>query len=116
MSDGATSNLGNSTQATNTLHIKQGVRDFVNGAVNVLSTQVELKAGITALHQRWQMIVYPPSVGTIYWGKSGVTDATGAPLSAGDNPLTFDMYPDTMVPIYAVNDGTNRDVRVVEAR
>jgi hypothetical protein len=116
MSEGLISNLGGSTQAQNTLHINQGVRDFVNGAVTVTATQVELKAGATALGQRWQMIVYPPTLGTIYWGKSGVTSATGAPLSAGDNPLTFDMYPDTMVPIYAVSDGTDRNVRVVESK
>ena len=116
MSDGLISNLGGSTQASNTLHIKQGVRDFANGAVTVTASQVELKAGSTAMAQRWQLIVYPPTVGTIYWGKTGVTSSTGAPLSAGDTPLAFDMYPDTMLPIYAVSDGTNRDVRVVEAK
>jgi hypothetical protein len=116
VSDGPVSNLGGSTQARNTLNIKQGVQDFENGAVTVTATQVELKAGATAMHQRWQLIVYPPTVGTIYWGKSGVTSSTGAPLSAGDSPVTFDMYPNTMVPIYAVSDGTNRDVRVVESK
>jgi hypothetical protein len=98
------------------LQIAQGIKDFAVGAVTVTGTQVELKAGATAMHQRWQLIVYPPDAGTIYWGKSGVTSATGAPLNAGDAPLTFDMYPDTMVPIYAVNDGTDRTVRVVESK
>jgi hypothetical protein len=116
MSDGLISNLGNNTQAQNTLHINQGIKDFAVGAVTVTGTQIELKAGAIAMHQRWQLIVYPPDAGTIYWGKSGVTSATGAPLNAGDAPLTFDMYPDTMVPIYAVSDGTDHTVRVVESK
>lgn len=116
MSDGLISNLGGNTQASNVMQIAQGIKDFANGAVTVTGAQIELKAGVSAMPQRWQLIVYPPDAGTIYWGKSGVTSATGAPLSAGDAPLTFDMFPDTMLNIYAVSDGTNRIVRVVESK
>lgn len=88
----------------------------VTGAVTVTATQVELKAGTTRLTARKQMIVYPPMAGKIYWGPSGVTVATGAPLAAGDPPVVFDFDPSVDVAIYAVNDGTDREVRVVEAK
>lgn len=110
------SDVGNSMQAQNVLNIDQSMEDFENGAVTVTSTQVELKAGSIAMHQRWKLIVFPPTTGTIYWGKSGVTTATGIPLSAGDTPVEFDMLPKKMVNVYAVSDGTNRDVRVLEVK
>lgn len=93
-----------------------GVTDFKVNSVTVLSTAVELKADVATMSGRYQMIVYPPTAGTIYWGKSDVSIATGAPLNAGDAPLSFDFFPTISLPIYAVSDGTNRTVKVVEAK
>lgn len=85
--------------------------------VNVLTvpaTEVELKAGGIRLTGRKQLIIYPPSAGSIYWGASGLSSSNGAPLKSTDPPLVFDISGDFS--IYAVNDGTNRDIRVVEAK
>lgn len=92
------------------------VTDFRNGAVSVGSVTIELKADTTALSGRRQLIVYPPTAGTIYWGTNTVTTLNGAPLNAGDAPLVFDFSPSKPVSIFAVSDGTNRDIRVVESK
>jgi hypothetical protein len=93
-----------------------GLADFTNGSVTVTSTQVELKVGTSPMSGRKQMIVYPPSSGTIYWGKSGVTPENGAPLSAEDDPLIFDFNPNVPISVYAVSDGTDRIIKVVEMK
>lgn len=93
-----------------------GLKDFAHGSVTVSSTPVELKAGQTPLPNRLQLIVYPPSSGTVYWGKNTVSQANGAPLSAGDPPVVFDFDPNKYVAIYAISDGTDRVVKVVEVR
>lgn len=90
--------------------------DFRTGAVTVGNTAIELKAGASTMAGRRQLIIYPPSAGRIYWGTATVTAANGAPLNAGDPPLVFDFSPDVAVKVYAVNDGTNREVRVVESK
>jgi hypothetical protein len=95
--------------------LADGIYDFRTDAVTVTATAVELKAGTSALAGRKQMIVYPPTVGTVYWGTSSVTSATGAPLAAGDDPLEFNFANDD-VKVYAVSDGTDRSVRVVESK
>lgn len=95
-----------------------GIIDFAHNVVNVIvgGGATEAKAGSTALDKRYQMVIYPPSVGTVYWGTIGVNLSNGLPLTAGDAPLGFDFSPDVYVPIFLVNDGTNRSVRVVELK
>lgn len=93
-----------------------GLSGFDNGAVTVTTFPVELKAKDTVMSNRYQMIVYPPPAGTIYWGGIDVSSANGIPLNAGDPPLTFDFFANVPISIYAVSDGTNRTVKVVEAK
>jgi hypothetical protein len=90
------------------------IADIASGSLVITASALELKAGASALTNRKQIILYPPDAGTVYWGKSGVTSATGAPFKSTDPPLYFDV--DAGSPkLYAVNDGTNRTVRVVES-
>lgn len=93
-----------------------GIQDFRTGQVTVTATEVELKAELTAMSGRKQLIVYPPSAGTIYWGKTGVTSTSGAPLAAGGQPVVFDFDPNVAIAVYAINDGTDRTVKVVEVK
>jgi len=95
---------------------ESGVTDFKANAVTVISTPTELKADVAKLESRYQMIIYPPASGIIYWGKSDVSSATGAPLSAGDPALVFNFNPLIPLGIYAVSDGTDRIVKVVESK
>lgn len=88
----------------------------VVNALTVTTGQVELKAGASALTGRKQLIIYPPAAGTIYWGSSGVTSSTGAPMTSTSQPLSFTFNPNIYVALYAVSDGTNRTVQVVEAK
>lgn len=92
-----------------------GIEDFVTGALTITATAVELKVGASVLTGRKQLIIYPPTAGTIYWGASNVTSANGAPLTVGDLPLEFSFANDT-VKVYAVSDGTDRNIRVVESK
>jgi hypothetical protein len=85
---------------------------FQTGAVTVTSTPTKLSVGLT---DRNQVILYPPDVGSIYWGTSTVTQSTGAPLKAGDSPMEFD-FKDTTLNIWAVSDGTDRTIRIVESK
>ncbi|MGM0882593.1 MAG: hypothetical protein ACQEXQ_16320 [Bacillota bacterium] len=94
------------------VHLTGDLTDFTTAAITVTGAATELTA---ALANRNKLIVYPPSVGTIYWGTSGVTAANGAPLSAGDLPVEFS-FANTALKVYAVSDGTNRSVRVVDSK
>lgn len=98
----------------NALEVKgEALNDIATGSLTVISTAVELKVGAFALVNRKQIILHPPSAGTIYWGKSDVTSATGSPLSSGQQPIYFDVDAGSPA-LFAVSDGTNRTVRVVE--
>ncbi|MCM3598709.1 hypothetical protein M4D55_23400 [Metabacillus idriensis] len=89
------------------------IKDMAIADITVTGTAAEIKAGSSALANRKQIMLYAPSAGTIYWGKSGVTSATGLPLAAGSAPLILDV--DSSSPkLYAVSDGTNRTVKVGE--
>jgi hypothetical protein len=88
----------------------------VNALTVPASAEIEIKADTTALAGRKVLILYPPSAGTIYWGATGVTSLTGAPLASTGIPVTFELDPDTPVAIYAIGDGTERNCRVVEAK
>lgn len=91
-----------------------GISEFANGCVTVTSAPIELKAGVARLSGRSQIIIYPPSIGAIFWGTTGVTPATGAPLAAGGPPLILSLNADADIQIFAVSDGTDRDIRIVE--
>jgi len=83
--------------------------------VTSATVAVELTTGL--LPDKTQLIIYPPVAGLIYWGSTETDLATnGAPLSAGDTPLEFNFAVSGGFPIYAVNDGTSRNVRVVESK
>jgi len=84
--------------------------DFRTMPIEIASAAVELRTG--ALAVRTQLIVYPPETGMIYWGTASVTAGTGAPLKAADPPLSFHLG--DHLRIFAVSDGTNRIVRIVE--
>lgn len=81
------------------------------GVITVTTGQIELTNGMSG---RKQLIIYPPSVGTIYWGMSGVTSGTGIPLAAGGTPVVFNFA--ISFQVFAVSDGTNRNVSVVESK
>ena len=83
--------------------------------VTSATVAVELTTGL--MTDKTQLIIYPPIAGLIYWGSTETDLATnGAPLSAGDTPLEFNFAVAGGFPIYAVNDGTSRNVRVVESK
>jgi hypothetical protein len=85
-----------------------------SAGIDIGSTPVELTAGMT---DRKQLIIYPPSAGFIYWGATNVNLATnGAILNAGSSPVTFDFALPGGIKIYALNDGTVRNIRVVESK
>jgi hypothetical protein len=88
----------------------------VINTITITATQIELKAGATALDGRKQLIIYPPDAGYILWGVTGLTADTGAKLAAGGSPVTFDIDPDCIVHLYAISDGTDRQIKVVEAK
>lgn len=98
---------------TNPGYIKEsGISSFKTASVTITSTVKELTAGLS---NRNKLIVYPPTSGTIYWGTSSVTSSNGAPLKSGDSPIEFPLN-DTTLKIYAVSDGTDRDIRVVDSQ
>lgn len=94
------------------VYAQGSLSDFRTTSMNITSTPVELTAGLTG---RTQLICYPPDTGTIYWGQYGVTSGNGAPLKAGDAPVEFS-FADTTLKIYAVSDGTDHTIRLVESK
>lgn len=98
--------------------IVSNVTDYVSAKLTVTSSVIELKAGSTAMSGRKQLIIYPPTVGTIYWGKlADVQVGNGVPLSAGGSTVTIDIDPTNPPPApYAVSDGTDRTVYVMEVK
>jgi len=98
--------------------------ELVGSLANIESLGIDVTSAITAVElttglmtDKTQLIIYPPVAGLIYWGSTETDLATnGAPLSAGDTPLEFNFAIAGGFPIYAVNDGTSRNVRVVESK
>lgn len=83
--------------------------------VSSSTVAVELTTGL--LPDKTQLVIYPPDAGKIYWGSTATNLATnGLPLNAGDAPIVFDFAVSGGFPIYAVNDGTTRNVRVGESK
>jgi hypothetical protein len=93
-----------------------GITGFATASVTVQSTAKKLFTEASEMVGRKQLIIYPPSVGIIYWGTSTVTAGTGIPLTVGDAPLSFDFDPNSPLSIWVINDGTDRDIKVVESK
>ncbi|MGE7954914.1 hypothetical protein [Lysinibacillus xylanilyticus] len=92
-----------------------GLSNFKTGVMTVTGVATPVKIGASILANRKQLIMLPPTAGTIYWGHdSTVTAATGIPLSATDGSVSFDIKSDSRLAIYAVSDGTDRQIKVVE--
>lgn len=91
-----------------------GTTALATASLTVLA-KTELTTGDVNLVGRKQLIVYPPSSGTLYWGNDGVTVSTGAPLVAGDSPLVFDFDPTNPLKIYGISD-VSVSIRVVESK
>ncbi|MED4816424.1 hypothetical protein [Bacillus atrophaeus] len=90
-----------------------GFSSFKTDKFTVTSTAQKVTAGIT---DRTTLTVYPPSEGTIYIGNSNVTADTGIPLAAGEKPFSVPVAEGKTLYVYVINDGTDRDVRVFEAK
>lgn len=88
----------------------------VIGTSTITAEQTELKAGDTVLEGRRQLIIFPPAEGKIYWGADGLTPETGIELSVNTGPVMFDLDQFQHIPIHAISDGTDRQVKVVEAK
>ncbi|MGE7114945.1 hypothetical protein [Lysinibacillus sp. NPDC047702] len=92
-----------------------GLSNFKTGVMTVTGAATSVKIGTSAMAKRKQLIMLPPSDGTIYWGSDpGVTASTGIPLTAGDGNVTFDIKPSSNMVIYAVSDGTDRVIKLIE--
>ncbi|TXK25806.1 hypothetical protein FVD41_04450 [Bacillus amyloliquefaciens] len=90
-----------------------GFSSFKTDKFTVTSTAQKVTAGIT---DRTALTIYPPTEGTIYIGNSTVTADTGIPLTAGDKPFSVPVAAGKTLYVYVINDGTDRDVRVFEAK
>ena len=86
---------------------------IVTGAKTVASTAAEIFAGSSRLAGRHAMVITNVGVGHVYIGASGVTTNNGFPLFPGDT-IRIDFNPASNVPVFAVSDGGNVNVRVVE--
>lgn len=92
-----------------------GLSNFKTGVMTVTATATSVKIGASTMTKRKQLIMLPPSEGTIYWGSDPtVTASTGIPLTAGDGNVTFDIKPSSNMSIYAVSDGTDRVIKIIE--
>jgi len=88
--------------------------NLVSAGIDVGATATLLTAGLA---DRMQLVLYPPTLGLIYFGTTDTDLATnGLPLNAGDPPAIFDFAVVGGFPVYAVNDGTIRNVRVGESK
>ncbi|QYJ63556.1 hypothetical protein [Bacillus velezensis] len=90
-----------------------GFSSFKTDKFTVTSTAQKVTAGIT---DRTALTIYPPAEGTIYIGNSTVTADTGIPLTAGDKPFSVPVAAGKTLYVYVINDGTDRDVKVFEAK
>ncbi|QHM88759.1 hypothetical protein DXY21_02833 [Bacillus velezensis] len=90
-----------------------GFSSFKTDKFTVTSTAQKVTAGIT---DRTALTIYPPAEGTIYIGNSTVTADTGIPLTADDKPFSVPVAAGKTLYVYVINDGTDRDVRVFEAK
>jgi len=86
---------------------------IVTGAKTVTSTAAEIFAGSSCLAGRHTMVITNGGVDHVYIGASGVTTNNGFPLFPGDT-IRIDFNPASNVPVFAVSDGANVNVRVVE--
>lgn len=86
---------------------------IATGAKTIASTAAEIFAGSSRLAGRHAMVITNGGVGHVYIGASGVTTNNGFPLFPGDT-IRIDFNPESNVPVFAVSDGANVNVRVVE--
>ena len=86
---------------------------IVTGAKTIASTAAEIFAGSSRLAGRHAMVITNVGVGHVYIGASGLTTNNGFPLFPGDT-IRIDFNPASNVPVFAVSDGANINVRVVE--
>lgn len=100
--DGGVTLEGTSIPQTQPVPIREaGLNDFKVGGCVVGLTSVPARAGANMFPNRREVTIYPPDTGKIFWGKAGVTPATGAPLTSNDSPLTFKVH-DKSPEIYLV--------------
>lgn len=111
MGQKADTTFGNARLSNNN---EQGVTDVINVATqqraqSVTATAAEAMGGATRLVNR-KFIRILPTNGTVYWGPSGVTVATGEPVYKNQGKTIA--YTDN-VPVFLVSAGTV-DVRITE--
>jgi len=88
--------------------------NLVSVGIDVGATATLLTAGLA---DRNQLVLYPPVAGLIYFGTTDTNLATnGLPLVAGDAPVIFNFDTSGGFSVYAVSDGTIRNVRVGESK
>lgn len=56
--------------------------NYVSASINITTSASELKAGVSRLEGRQNIIIFNKGTNTIYIGPSGVTSTTGIPVEA----------------------------------
>lgn len=84
---------------------------YVSGSLSVTSTPVEAKVGAQRLSGRELLYIEHRGGGDVYYGPSGVTDATGAKLAK--NQFTF-LPVGSGIPVFLVTKSGNATVIVQE--
>lgn len=86
---------------------------FVTGAKTVTSTAAEIFAGSNRLSGRHAMVITNTGNNTVYIGTSTVSASNGFPVFPQDT-IRIEFDPQSSVAVFAVSDGPNVGVRVVE--
>lgn len=86
---------------------------IVTGAKTVTSTAAELFAGSSRLSGRHAMVITNTGNNTVYIGASNVSASNGFPVFPQDT-IRIEFDPQSSVAVFAVSDGPNVEIRVVE--
>jgi hypothetical protein len=86
--------------------------NYLTGAVTVSTSAIEAKVGVSSLTERKMLLINNTSNATVFYGPSGVTTTTGAPLAKGAL-LVMPFGPDNHV--YLIRASGSGDVIVQEA-
>lgn len=96
------------------ISVKGDIRDVVTGIKTVTATAAEIFAGATAKVNRKKLILKNEDpVLRFRIGLSTVTQQTGFPVEPGAI-VELDIDPSVAVPIYAISEGANLNVAVME--
>ena len=83
---------------------------IANATLNVGTSQVEVRVGVSRLTNRKCVVITNLGSGAIYWGATGVTSANGTPINKSAQVVI------TVgdIAIFMIATGATNDVRIVE--